>query len=110
MRLTLNHFISEPSVPQDLSVIVLIGGLHVNWTAPEQMNGVLNRYEVQYSYLGGATQIESVESGITSVTLTELVPCREYAVTVKAVTGGGPGPASDVVYETTLYEGMVDFL
>ena len=55
---------------------------------------MLSQYIITWTTDDGSADM-SVAGDELSVTLTDLVPCQTYSVTVAGVTGGGTGPESD---------------
>ena len=66
----------------------------VTWEQPSEISGVLSQYIITWTTDDGSAEM-SVTSDKLSVTITDLVPCQTYSVTVAGVTGGGQGPESD---------------
>ena len=61
---------------------------------------MLSQYTITWTTDDGSAEM-SVTSDKLSVTITDLVPCQTYRVTVAGVTGVGTGSESDPVTEQT---------
>ena len=69
-------------------------------------NGIITRYEVEYTFDRNTFQIIMVSSMNTMALLTELHEYVLYFIRVRAYTSVGPGPYSADVLERTLEDGM----
>ena len=70
--------------------------LMVSWQPPPEVdhNGVITGYVIQFSRIGGSSDMVTVISGITH-TQSGLLPFVDYSVIVAAMTVNGTGPFSN---------------
>ncbi|XP_065914678.1 protein sidekick-1-like isoform X2 [Dysidea avara] len=85
------------SPPQNVMVTsVNPSSLMVSWQPPPEVdhNGVITGYVIQFSRIGGSSDMVTVISGITH-TQSGLLPFVDYSVIVAAMTVNGTGPFSN---------------
>ena len=68
--------------------------IYVNWSilTQQELNGVLQGYQVQYIDTAGQNKSVEVNATVTSAVLTNLTAYTVYNISVKARTGPGYGP------------------
>ena len=65
-------------------------------------NGIITHYTLYINYTNGSEiSNKTVESQFISYLLDGLTPYQLVGVSMSATTGGGEGPQSDYVYNTT---------
>ena len=86
--------------------------LTVTWTEPVMTNGIIESYDVQYRGISTVntvsanfSQVQVLSVGNTTALLQNLVPFSVYNISVRASTGGGPGPFSGEISVRTLEDG-----
>lgn len=92
--------------------------IEVTWAEvpPSDRNGLIILYEIQYEPLGepgstpGQPARRTTNTTELSVLLTDLNPFMTYTISVRAYTGVGHGPYSDVMFETTEQDGKQTLL
>jgi hypothetical protein len=84
---------ATPSAPTITAIGRVAGGLTVTFTAPSGVTPAITNYE--YSVDGGSSWVSPL-TPITSspFTISGLVDCQMYLVSVRAVNSDGPGAAS----------------
>lgn len=110
-------FIAPSSSPQNVQLKSLSSTtIEVNWTEVPTIdrNGLIILYEVQYEPNDTLNDPDDAPDRLArritnttelSVLLTDLNPFVTYAVSVRAYTGVGYGPYSDVSFERTEEDG-----
>lgn len=84
---------ATPSAPAITAIGRVAGGLTVNFTAPSGASPAITNYE--YSVDGGSSWVSPLTPITGSpFTITDLVECQSYLVTVRAVNEDGPGAAA----------------
>lgn len=92
---------TTPSAPTIQRVTPTIGGFKVTIKAPAS-NGGIPIATYQYSLTGGATwRNRPPGTNSTIIVLAKLAAHHTYALAIRAVTGAGAGPRSNVVRATT---------
>ena len=92
--------------------------IEVTWAEvpTSDRNGLIILYEIQYEPLGepGGTPDRparrTTNTTELSVLLTDLNPFMTYAISVRAYTGVGHGPYSDIMFERTEQDGKQTLL
>ena len=77
-------------------------------------NGIITQYEIEFNQTTfdevSMNNVTNVSSSTFEIVLSELEEYVEYSIRVRAYTSEGPGPYSDVIYETTLQDRKSDTL
>ena len=68
----------------------------LSWMSPDPPNGIITRYQIQYSRTGGGFGNSQIITDLT-YTVTGLMTGTEYDFRVRAFTVVGRGPPSDTV-------------
>ena len=91
---------TAPSAPQNVKVVnPETKELTVTWEAPEDINGVILGYTIDWTPTDNGGSMNVTDGNQT--TLTKLQSCTEYTVIVTCTTGGGVGsPSTEVLGET----------
>ena len=80
--------------------------LLIQWEPPLIPNGIITHYTLYINYTNGSEiSTRTVDSQFTLYLLEELTPYQQVGVSISATTGGGEGPQSDYVYDTTEQRG-----
>ena len=89
--------------PVNVSVIVNNAfSLLIQWEPPLIPNGIIAHYTLYINYTNGSEiSTRTVDSQFTLYLLDELLPYQHVGVSISATTGGGEGPQSEYVYNTT---------
>ena len=65
-------------------------------------NGIITHYTLYINYTNGSEiSTRTVDSQLRQILLEGLRPHQQVGVSISASTGGGEGPQSDYVYNTT---------
>ena len=65
-------------------------------------NGIITHYTLYINYTNGSEiSTRTVDSQFTLYLLEKLTPYQEVGISISATTGGGEGPLSQDVYNTT---------
>ena len=76
--------------------------LLIQWEPPLIPNGIITHYTLYINYTNGSEiSTRTIDSQFTLYLLEGLTPYQEVGVSISATTGGGEGPQSDYVYNTT---------
>ena len=80
--------------------------LLIQWEPPLIPNGIITYYTLYINYTNGSEiSTRTVDGQFTIYLLEELTPYQQVGVSISATTGGGEGPQSDYVYNTTEQRG-----
>ena len=80
--------------------------LLIQWEPPLIPNGIITHYTLYINYTNGSEiSTRTVDGQFTLYLLEELTPYQRVGVSISATTGGGEGPQSDYVYNTTEQRG-----
>nr|XP_053655936.1 phosphatidylinositol phosphatase PTPRQ-like [Cherax quadricarinatus] len=90
---------AAPGPPVITEVTSDSGSAEVTWTPPEEANGVISEYEINFKN-DKKPKTEGADGMMTSVTVTDLEECEDYVITVKAKTELDWGDESDSYYTT----------
>ena len=107
--------IAVPSVPLNVTVANKTSTtLLVTWMPLSTPNGVLIRFELQYTGISSVNPVPStfyqpqfinVSFPGTSILLSDLVPYSNYTISVRAFTSAGPGEYSGEIEDRTEEDG-----
>ena len=71
-------------------------------------NGIITQYEIEFNQTTfnevSMNNVTTVDSSTFEVVLSGLEEYVNYSIRVRTYTSVGPGPYSDVIYETTLQD------
>ena len=92
-------FLKDPTAPRSLMIVdVTDTTLTLSWLLPAMANGIITQYQVQYRRSDSSDGYISVNISPTlTYTVTGLNTGTEYNFRVRARTGYGRGPNSDIV-------------
>ena len=69
-------------------------------------NGIITNYTIYINYTNGSEiSTRTADSQSTLYLLDGLLPYQEVGISISASSGGGEGPQSDYVYNTTKQTG-----
>lgn len=80
--------------------------LQVSWEEPDKANGILIGYTVVVMSLMSEPSEHQVDGNTTTTTVSGLLPCTVYNVSVSASTTAGSGPEGSPAWATTDPAGM----
>ena len=86
-----------PSKPQSLEVVsVNSSSVTLQWRPPNILNGIIRQYSIQFD----ANVISNFDNNILMGTVEGLLPETVYTLELRAHTGAGAGPPSNVTVTT----------
>ena len=87
-----------PSEPCSLVVFsVTSSSITLQWESPETPNGVITQYSIQHN---GTTKITDFGNSVLMDTIEGLSPDTVYVLQLRAHTGAGAGPPSNLTVVT----------
>ena len=89
--------------PQNIMVTNIDpASLRVSWEPPLDTNNLkITGYMIQYSKVGSQDKMSVSVANKTTLTISGLIACTEYSVTVAAMNDNGTGPFSEPVIQTS---------
>ena len=91
------NIILVPSEPHSLMLVsVDSSSVTLQWSPPETLNGVITQYSIQLN----GTNMGNLSSNELMYTIKKLSPDTVYVIQLRAHTGAGPGPPSNVIVIT----------
>ena len=109
------HF-AAPSSPLNVTVVNKTSTtLQVTWLSPSTPNGVLTNFQLCYTGVNSVNPVSSsfhqlhctnIPFPATYLLLQHLVPYSNYTLSVRGVTGVGPGNSSEEIRDITEEDGM----
>ena len=80
--------------------------LLIQWEPPMIPNGIIIHYILYINYTNGSEiSTRTVDGQFTLYLLEGLTPYQQVGISVSAITGGGEGPQSHYIYNTTKQTG-----
>ena len=87
---------------------IYYSSLLIQWEPPLIPNGIITHYTLYINYTNGSEiSTRIVDSQFTLYILERLSPYQEVGVSISATTGGGEGPRSHYLYNTTKRKGKI---
>ena len=108
-----NYVFATPNVEPDLPPSNITANvdsstaIRVTWERVplDTENGIITQYEIEFNQTTfneiSMSNVTNVSSSTFEVVLSGLEEYVNYSIRVRAYTSVGPGPYSDVIYETT---------
>ena len=93
-------FFKDPTAPRSLMIVnVTDTTVTLSWLLPAMANGIIDQYQIQYrrSDSSDGYVSENTSPPTLTYTVTGLTTNTEYDFRVRARTGHGRGPNSDIV-------------
>ena len=107
---------TAPTEPQIFILETIAGSprqLQANWSAPATTNGVITNYTLRcmfpmrsFTNVAGNVYFTTVTGNVLLFILDDLIPYTNYTCSVSATTGGGEGPATDMMTAQTDEAGL----
>ena len=89
----------------DLTALPETTSIDLTWSAPQEPNGVIISYEVNYRVSGGNLVTTNTTDLSTTFSISPLTPQTTVSnISVSAYTSIGPGEAATIADQTTLDE------
>ena len=96
------HILAPGSSPVNVSMTATYYSFLIQWEPPLIPNGIITHYTLYINYTNGSEiSTRTVDSQFTLYLLEGLLPYQEVGVSISATTGGGEGPQSHYLYNTT---------
>ena len=96
-----------PNKPRSLEKLsVNLNSVTLQWMPPETPNGVITHYSIQLD----GTNISNVSSSVLMYTIEGLSPDTVYVLQLRAHTGAGAGPPSNITIVTCKLSNIINTL
>ena len=106
-----NHNFSKApdDSPQNISIIAADSvSVLIQWQPPHIPNGIITHYNIYVNFTNGTNiTTNSVLGDSTLYLLDQLSVFQLVGVSISAITGGGEGPMSSFVFNTSAETGMI---
>ena len=95
--------------PQNISIIAADSvSVLIQWQPPHMPNGIITHYNIYIDFTNGTNiTTNSVLGDSTLYLLDQLSVFQLVGVSISAITGGGEGPMSSFVFNTSAETGMI---
>ena len=110
MQLYHYNFSTAPDdSPQNISIIAADSvSVLIQWQPPHMPNGIITHYNIYIDFTNGTNiTTNSVLGDSTLYLLDQLSIFQLVGVSISGITGGGEGPMSSYVFNTSAETGMI---